>query len=105
MPSYLTVKVNVMVCTTFSPGIGIPLVLGGVAVAVIVTVDVPVGVVNAVFPPQADIPDKEPKSRKPAAHCKSSRRRAFRLLASPNRLKPNKRPLHQKIPVGVTIGD
>ena len=85
--------------------LGTPPFEDGVAVALTVTVEVPVGVVKAVVPPQPDSPAREPSSRQTAAHCITNRRLAFLLLASPNRLKASKRPLHQEIPVGVITGD
>ena len=75
------------------------------AVAVTVTVDVPVGVEKIAVPlPQPETPAKETRSTHPASDCINSRRLAFLLLAKPKRPSPSNRPLHQKIPVGVTIG-
>jgi hypothetical protein len=103
--SYCTVRVNCTVCTTLSAGFGIPELLGGVDVAVIVTVEVPLGVVKAAVPlPQPETPAKETKSMQAASDCINKRRLAFLLPANPKMPRPSNRPAHQKIPVGVIIG-
>ncbi len=76
----------------------------GDAVAVTVIVEVPAGVPKLALPPQADSPVSDEISTTPAAHCISRRRLARRLLATPNRLRPSRMPLHQPIPVGVITG-
>lgn len=104
--SYFTVKLNVVVWVTlFALLLAPPPAVGAVATAVIVTVDEPDGVVKMSLPvPQAATPARDASKMQPAAHCINSRRLAFLLLARPKRLRPSNRPLHQKIPVGVTIG-
>ena len=100
---HFTVKLNVIDCVTSLVPVTAPV---GDAVAVIVIVDVPLGVGNEdeLPPPQEETPVSEPATSNPAAHRIHSRRLARRLLAIPNRPSPSRRPVHQKMPVGVMTG-
>jgi len=104
--SYFTVRVKDIVLVTLVALVGAPPpVVGPVETAVTVTFELPVGVVKMAVPlPQPESPARAPSSKQAAIPCINSRRLAFLAPASPNRPKPSRRPLHQKIPVGVTIG-
>jgi hypothetical protein len=79
-PSHFTVNVNCMDWLTLLAPVVDPL---GEATALMVTVEVPVGVEKAAAPPQADIPARELITKAAAAHCIHNRRLARRLLLNP----------------------
>src|SRR5579863_678035 len=98
---HFTVKDNFIDCVTSFLPLVAPV---GDAVAFTVIVEVPLGVEKVAAPPHAERPENDPANTMTAAPCISRRCLALRLLDTPKRISPSRRPLHQKIPVGVTRG-